>query len=970
MKRNLNRKLIAISLFALLILSLGIASASNADYSNDYSIDASIDNSIENSIKNNEVSQENSLNEVQDASNRPDEILDDDLDSKSENKLKSESNSLSFKDIQNLVDKAKENDTIQLNGEYIGNSNPIIINKTLTLKGTDSTVLDGQYLSEILEINAAGVVIDNIKFIKSKGLGVDAKNNGITIKNCNFEECIDGELGSALSCTGHNISIINSNFTNNIANKSSCHHTDGAAIHMIGNNALIDNCNFINNSGYNYETASSGGAIFLKGNNCTISNSNFINNSATAKWGWDLHNIEESYLADGYGGAIYWCGNDGRIANSSFVNGITHTDGGALYFKGSKNCSITNCSFKNNFGISSGGAIYFSQETRDFVIEGCEFINNTLSGLDSLIMPYTPLGSDIYGYTNVYNILIKDSVFINTNGSSIYYTGSNLTIDNSILINQMLNNSIVYKNGSLSNIYWGIDFNSSEEIVEKELINLNGEYVSPENWINLKIDGPDSLDEKGNYEYNLYYVLNDGSIYNSLPKLNLKLENKADNTIPSNLTLIDNIIFNYTFNQAFNDTVSILDECSNVILTKNIVCGYVYPNNTGNDTKDLQDAINSAKDGFIILIDRDYSIGTINIDKNLTITGNGIGSIQSENDNVLFNIASKSENPDLDYVIISNLCFYLKNGDIIVQAYGIDSENQDYLNISSITITNNNINKTDEGVIGESITVLEILANRPNPLSSDIELTNNTIDEGIKTISFTINNESSSDVIINKTNITDNQNNDTNSSNSSDDNSTKPVVSKLSTKITVSNMATTTVYSKDGKIGKYLKIKLTDSLGNALSNKKIKIGFNSKLYTLKTDKNGYAKLQINIAKKGTYTASICFIGDDKYNGSIVVRKISVKAQKAKLTVSKKTYKLKSKKKYLIASFKTAKGKAIAGKKLSFRINGKTYTAKTNSKGIAKVKVKLSKKKTYSFTVKFAGDNTFAKLSKKSKVVVK
>ncbi|MBR4396825.1 MAG: hypothetical protein IKS93_03115, partial [Methanobrevibacter sp.] len=623
------------------------------------------------------------------------------------------------------------------NGEYIGNSNPIVINKTLTLIGTDSTVLDGQYLSEILEINAPGVVIDNIRFIKSKGLGVDVKNNGITINNCNFEDCIDGELGSALSCVGHNITIINSNFTNNIANKSSCHHTDGAAIRMIGNNALIDNCNFINNSGYNYETASSGGAIFLKGHNCTISNSNFINNSATAKWGWDLHSIEETYLAEGYGGAIYWCGDDGKIINSSFVSGITHTDGGALYFKGSKNCVIANCSFKNNFGISSGGALYFGPEVHNFVIDGCEFINNTVSGLESLIMPYTPLGSDIYAYTNVYNTLIKDSVFINTNGSSIYYTGSNLTIENSILINQILNNSIVYVNGSLNNNYWGIDFNSSEEIVEKELINLNGEYVSPENWINLKIDGPDALDEKGDYEYNLYYVLNDGSIYNSLPKLNIKLENNAKNDIPSDLTLQSDIIFNYTFNQAFNDTVYILDECNNLILTKNILCGYIYPNNTGDDTKDLQDAINSAKDGFIILIDRDYSIDTITIDKNLTITGNGIGSIQSENDNVLFKIASKSENPDLDYVIISNLNFYLKNGDVLVKAIGVDSENQDYLNISSITIDNNSANRNDDDVIGESITVLEILANRPNPISSDIKLTNNTIDEGIRTISFT-----------------------------------------------------------------------------------------------------------------------------------------------------------------------------------------------------------------------------------------
>ena len=77
-----------------------------------------------------------------------------------------------------------------------------------------------------------------------------------------------------------------------------------------------------------------------------------------------------------------------------------------------------------------------------------------------------------------------------------------------------------------------------------------------------------------------------------------------------------------------------------------------------------------------------------------------------------------------------------------------------------------------------------------------------------------------------------------------------------------------------------------------------------------------------------------------------------------------------KRKTLTAKFLSPKGKAVNGKKISFRINGKTYTAKTNSKGIATVKVTLNKKKTYGFTAKFAGDNTFKSISVKGKVVVK
>ena len=89
-----------------------------------------------------------------------------------------------------------------------------------------------------------------------------------------------------------------------------------------------------------------------------------------------------------------------------------------------------------------------------------------------------------------------------------------------------------------------------------------------------------------------------------------------------------------------------------------------------------------------------------------------------------------------------------------------------------------------------------------------------------------------------------------------------------------------------------------------------------------------------------------------------------------MTVAKKTYKRSKKTKYLYATLKATNKKAIKGKKLVFIINKKKYTAKTNKKGVAKVKVKLSKRKTYKFTVKFAGDNTFKKITKKGKVVIK
>ena len=52
------------------------------------------------------------------------------------------------------------------------------------------------------------------------------------------------------------------------------------------------------------------------------------------------------------------------------------------------------------------------------------------------------------------------------------------------------------------------------------------------------------------------------------------------------------------------------------------------------------------------------------------------------------------------------------------------------------------------------------------------------------------------------------------------------------------------------------------------------------------------------------------------------------------------------------------------------VNGKSYSAKTNSKGVATVKVSLSAKKTYSFTAKFAGDDRYAAASATGKVTIK
>ena len=193
---------------------------------------------------------------------------------------------------------------------------------------------------------------------------------------------------------------------------------------------------------------------------------------------------------------------------------------------------------------------------------------------------------------------------------------------------------------------------------------------------------------------------------------------------------------------------------------------------------------------------------------------------------------------------------------------------------------------------------------------------------------------------------------------------------RIATEIVYQNMTTTAVDTKtDGRIGKYFYITLKDAEGVALANKHVQIGFNGVVYDRDTDENGQARLQINLKAEGVYTFAVAFLGDDQYNGSFVVAKITVSKQTGSLTVPAKTYKASAATKSLTATFKSAKGGLVAGKKVTFTVNGKTYSATTNAKGVATVKVSLNTKGTYSFTAKFAGDSTYAAISKTAKLTI-
>ena len=160
------------------------------------------------------------------------------------------------------------------------------------------------------------------------------------------------------------------------------------------------------------------------------------------------------------------------------------------------------------------------------------------------------------------------------------------------------------------------------------------------------------------------------------------------------------------------------------------------------------------------------------------------------------------------------------------------------------------------------------------------------------------------------------------------------------------------------------------SNGKALANKKVTVKVGSISKTLTTNKNGQVSIAVSGLIPKTYTASIKFAGDSDYKASSATAKVVVAKASPKLSAAKKTFKVKAKTKKVTATIKNNKGKVLKSTKLTLKIGKKTYTAKTNSKGIATFKVKLTKKGTYTGTVKFAGNKYFKALSKKVKIVVK
>ena len=187
-----------------------------------------------------------------------------------------------------------------------------------------------------------------------------------------------------------------------------------------------------------------------------------------------------------------------------------------------------------------------------------------------------------------------------------------------------------------------------------------------------------------------------------------------------------------------------------------------------------------------------------------------------------------------------------------------------------------------------------------------------------------------------------------------------------------------TIDTSAGEKGsKYFVLTLKDENG-VMKNATVKFTFDNKEYTLTTDEEGKAKFEISKQVANTYTGTFVYLGDDTHNANYVMVTAKVNQKTIKITAKAKKFKAKTKTKKYVVTLKTIVGssatkKAVmkSGKVVYLKVNGKTYKAKTNSKGKATIKItKLKKKGKYTAKITVKADSIYKGATKKVKITVK
>ncbi len=656
-----------------------------------------------------------------------------------------------------------------------------------------------------------------------------------------------------------------------------------------------------------------------------MKNIKFINGNATDK-----------------GGAIYWYGANGTINNSIFTNNKAKQSGGAIYWQGA-NGTINNSIFTNNTSLS-GGAINWGMDVLNGVVTNSIFIANT--GTDGGAIYWEGINGRMdncnftnnkasnggainwqkrYGQINSCNFMNNTA----TNGGAIHWEGSNGTATACNFMNNTATNGGAIHwyayNGTVSNsnftnnkasdggaIQWqGTNGTMTDSYFFNNTAEFNGGAIAIAD-SGAKIDNAKFINNTAAKFGGAIYVDGDDS---AISNSELSGNRAADGT--------DNVAVEAGAESPLTD---------NVTSDKGNIISFVTEINATSASDIYQRGnpvvINiktNAKKGTVSITvkDKTYNSTVKNGATNITIPNLATGTYND--------IVVSYHDPTGDYSDASdNVTFTVK---AIVTEINATSAGDVYQNDKPIVI--NIKTNAKEGTV--SITVKG-------------KTYNSTVKDGVATISIP-------DLVVGTYNdIVVSYHDPTGDYSDASDNVTFTV--KVS-KVEIINKD----INKDYNSNYNYNIRIIGADGEPVSGETIKISINGKIKSFKTDSKG--DIIIKMGKTyipGKYTVKL------SYKGISSKHVITVK----QILKSKKVVKIKknAKKAVLKATLKSSNGKAIKGKKITFKIKGKTYKAKTNKKGIAEItlKNKVIKKfkagKTYTVKITYLKDTIKTKLKVK------
>lgn len=789
----------------------------------------------------------------------------------------------------------------------------IDINKSVTINGNGHKI--SGFGNTFFNVASNNVVLKDICFecngnYYNSGQVFSIRNvSNVDIINCNFDFDKDGTFGSIYQSSDVSIRDCNFNDCNLIGELSLMAVT-------CSHDVKISNCNFINCSlAYDHS-----GLYFEAGENNEIFACSFINCNS-----YNLINFNDAYIFD-------------IEANSE------------IFFKG-KNCSITGCIFERNdcnkgliqvcyddFKLCDSHFIDNSctsvnLEGNNSIVDNCIFINNTIYG--------TRDNSAYGGAINYYgdNCIVSNSKFINSTsfdkGASIYSIGKNMNVDNCSFIN---NNAPC---GSAIFIVDGIVKNS-QFASENDIFAFKDVKI-------IKKSPTLTLND-------ISYSFNNPSDYS------LVLKNGNDPFADRKIILEfikDDFHITYDMTTSENGIVNILPILKNLeVGTWNVKANFVGDANYDSVSKAAKITINPIAP--LVILD-DVSTA-VNEETTISAVVNRQDNVVVNEGSVKFYVADKLVGSSNVVNNIAKITYCPSNaGNYVLKAVFEDSN---YENVQANSMIAVNAAKTE---VSQDISYANNQFNYNLPADAT-GLVTITITSSVYTT--TANGRVNADL----SKLTSGEYQYVLSYSGDDKYASFTKTGNLnvvgkSTQLLTSTIdvePVSTVYNG----GDNLVATLKDNDGNPIRDVPLTVDMGG-LSTILTDNNGQIKVSTNGLAPGSHQAAITFYGTQKFEKTTKKVTVAVKKANPKMTATKMSYKAKLKTKSYVVTLKTNQNKVLKNAKVTLKVNGKTYSASTNSKGQATIKItKLTKKGTFSAVVTYAGNTYYNKMTKTVKITCK